>query len=78
MRLLYTFFIRCYSFFIYLAASLGNKKAKLWCEGRKNQWDKLKSPNPNDKWIWMHVSSLGEFEQGLPVMEALKRDYPQY
>jgi 3-deoxy-D-manno-octulosonic-acid transferase len=78
MRILYTFFIRCYSFFIHLAASLGNKKAKLWCEGRKNQWDKLKSPDPNDKWIWMHVSSLGEFEQGLPVMEAIKREYPQY
>ena len=78
MRFLYTFFIRCYGFFIKVAAIFGNKKAKLWVDGRKNQWDKLKSPNPDDKWLWMHVSSLGEFEQGLPIIEALKKEYPQY
>lgn len=78
MRLLYTFFICCYSVLIHLAAFFGNKKAKLWCEGRKNQWDRFKSPNPNDQWIWVHVSSLGEFEQGLPIIEALKKEYPQY
>ena len=78
MRSIYTFFVRCYTGLILLAAFLGNKKAILWRDGRKNQWDKLKSDNPNEKWIWMHVSSLGEFEQGLPIIEALKRDYPQY
>lgn len=78
MRLLYTFCIRCYGFFIHLAAILGNKKAKLWYNGRINQWEKLKSPDTQYKWIWIHVSSLGEFEQGLPIMEALKRDYPKY
>lgn len=78
MRIIYTFFIICYGFFIHIAALFGNKKAKLWCDGRKDQWSKLKSPKPDDQWIWMHVSSLGEFEQGLPVLEALKRDYPRY
>ena len=78
MRLFYTFTILCYGALIQLAAYFGNKKAKLWVEGRKGQWHKLKSDNPSDKWIWMHVSSLGEFEQGLPIIEALKRDYPQY
>ena len=78
MRFLYTLFIRCYGFFIKVAAAFGNEKAKLWCEGRKNQWDKLKSANPDDQWIWIHVSSLGEFEQGLPIIEALKEKYPQY
>ena len=78
MRLLYTFFIRCYSALVHLAAFFGNKKAKLWCEGRENQWDRLKSPDPNYQWIWVHVSSLGEFEQGLPIIEALKKEYPQY
>lgn len=78
MRLFYTFFIRCYAFLIHLAAFLGNKKAVLWRDGRRNQWNKLKSPNPDDKWFWMHVSSLGEFEQGLPIIEALKKNYPQY
>ncbi len=78
MRLFYTFTVLCYGALIQFAAFLGNKKAKLWVEGRKGQWYKLKSANPEDKWIWMHVSSLGEFEQGLPIIEALKRDYPQY
>ena len=63
---------------IHIAAFFGNKKAKLWCDGRKNQWEWFKSPDPNFQWIWVHVSSLGEFEQGLPIIEALKNEYPQY
>jgi len=78
MRLIYSLFIRLYGVLIHLASAFGNKKAKLWCDGRKNQWHKLKSANPDDQWIWIHVSSLGEFEQGLPIMEALKKDYPKY
>ena len=78
MRAIYTFFIQCYNLIIHIAAKFGNKKAILWIEGRKDIWSKLKSPNSNYSWIWMHVSSLGEYEQGLPVLEALKRDYPQY
>ena len=78
MRALYTFGILCYNAIVHIAAYFGNKKAKLWCEGRKNQWDRLKSPDPSFQWIWVHVSSLGEFEQGLPIIEALKKEYPQY
>ena len=78
MRALYTFGILCYNALIHLAAFFGNKKAKLWCEGRKNQWDWFKSPDPSAQWIWVHVSSLGEFEQGLPIIEALRNEYPQY
>ena len=78
MRLIYTFIVLCYGAIIHTAAFLGNKKAKSWVNGRKGQWHKLKPDNPDDKWIWMHVSSLGEFEQGLPIIEALKREYPQY
>ena len=78
MRLIYTFIVLCYGAIIHTAAFFGNKKAKSWVNGRKGQWHKLKPDNPDDKWIWMHVSSLGEFEQGLPIIEALKREYPQY
>jgi 3-deoxy-D-manno-octulosonic-acid transferase len=78
MRALYTFFIRCYCAMIHIAAFFGNKKAILWRNGRKNQWDTLKSTDPKAKWIWIHVSSLGEFEQGLPIIEALKNEYSQY
>lgn len=78
MRLIYSFAIRCFSGLVFVASLLGNKKAKLWWKGRKNQWDNLKSPYKNDQWLWIHVSSLGEFEQGLPLIEFLKKDFPQY
>ena len=78
MRFLYTFFICCYGALIHIAAFFGNKKARLWRDGRKGQWYKLAKQNPEDQWIWIHVSSLGEFEQGLPIIEAVKRDLPQY
>ena len=78
MNLLYSIAIRLYSGFVALASLLGNEKAKLWWNGRKNQWKNLISVNKNDEWIWIHVSSLGEFEQGLPVIERLKSDFPKY
>ena len=78
MRLLYSLAIRCYSGMISLVSLFGNKKAQLWSKGRERQWDRLKSDNADDKWIWFHVSSLGEFEQGLPLMESIKRNYPEY
>lgn len=77
MRFLYSIAIRCYSGLISLASVFGNKKAQLWSEGRVGQWDKLKSDN-DDEWIWFHVSSLGEFEQGLPLMESIKKEFPSY
>ncbi len=78
MNILYSLAIRCYSGAIALASMFGNKKARLWWKGRKNQWDNLKSVNENDQWIWFHVSSLGEFEQGLPVIESVKNKFPHY
>ncbi len=78
MNILYSLAIRFYSGTIALASLFGNKKAQLWWKGRRNQWDNLKDFNKNDEWIWFHVSSLGEFEQGLPVIESLKNKFPQY
>ncbi|HKC34676.1 MAG TPA: glycosyltransferase N-terminal domain-containing protein, partial [Chitinophagaceae bacterium] len=63
--------------------SLWNNKAKLWVNGRKDIFEELKarlSPDnyrdQNSKLIWFHCSSLGEFEQGRPVMEKLKTQNP--
>src|SRR5688500_16902474 len=58
-------------------ASLWNRKAKLWLEGRKNIFERLNSahPTPDSRLIWMHCSSLGEFEQGRPILEKLKSRY---
>lgn len=78
MNFLYSLAIRSYSGAIALASVFGNKKARQWWSGRANQWKKLKSNNDDDSWIWFHVSSLGEFEQGLPVIEGIKKNFPQY
>ncbi len=76
MVLLYNIGIRLYSF-ILLLASLFVPKARLFVDGRKNWKHKLKSAADTDKTtIWFHCSSLGEFEQGRPLMEALKIKYP--
>jgi 3-deoxy-D-manno-octulosonic-acid transferase len=71
MHLLYKTGIQLYFYAIYLA-SFFNKKAKLWIDGRKNQV--LKRFNDS---IWFHFASLGEYEQGSPVLEQLKALYPE-
>lgn len=70
MRLLYTFALAVY-FGIIRLASLFNKKAKLWVQGRKD-WKK-NLPRNLEGAIWIHASSLGEFEQGRPIIEAIKK-----
>ncbi|WP_047246420.1 3-deoxy-D-manno-octulosonic acid transferase [Maribacter thermophilus] len=56
-----------------------NPKISLFVEGRKNTFDTLREHiSPNDKIIWIHAASLGEYEQGLPVLEKLKREYPNH
>jgi 3-deoxy-D-manno-octulosonic-acid transferase len=59
-------------------ASLWNNKAKLWLNGRKNIFDRLSAElrAQDSKIIWFHCSSLGEFEQGRPVIEELKSQNP--
>jgi 3-deoxy-D-manno-octulosonic-acid transferase len=60
-------------------ASLFHSKAKLWINGRKNVFLKIQDKiSREDKVIWMHASSLGEYEQGLPVLTALKDKFPGY
>lgn len=58
-------------------ASIFNAKAKLFVEGRKNIFEQIKQKvDPNDRPIWFHFASLGEFEQGKPVLEKLKSISP--
>jgi len=68
---LYNIGIRVYFLLIFFA-SFFNKKAKLWLHGRKNQAI-LKSNSS----IWFHFASLGEFEQGRPVLEQMRNLYPE-
>ena len=56
-----------------------HKKAKLWCEGRRNLFERLsQSIDPTAQIIWVHVASLGEFEQGRPIIEQIKAEHPEY
>lgn len=83
MRLLYTFSIHLYHIAIQIAA-LFNHKAKLWVKGRKNIFEHLKSLNPKSSnpqsantIAWFHCASLGEFEQGRPLIEKYKLKHPE-
>ncbi|MCH5720563.1 3-deoxy-D-manno-octulosonic acid transferase [Niabella hibiscisoli] len=76
--LMYNISIRLYQLAI-LIASLFNKKAKCWLEGRTDIFNKLQSAiGKSNKVIWMHCASLGEFEQGRPVLEELRLQYPEH
>lgn len=60
-------------------ASLFNPKADKWVKGRKNIFARLEAAIPvHEKIIWMHCASLGEFEQGRPLLENIKNQYPAY
>lgn len=60
-------------------ASLFNSKARYWIKGRKGLLQKLKRDiNENENIAWFHCASLGEFEQGRPVIEKFKEQYPDY
>jgi len=59
--------------------ALFNAKIKLFVKGRKNSFPILKEKiASNSKSIWVHVASLGEFEQGLPILERLRTKYPEH
>lgn len=59
--------------------ALFSHKAKLWITGRKNWQDHISHKlAKNEKRIWIHCSSLGEFEQGRPLIETIKKTHPSY
>jgi len=73
----YTIFLWLYKTGIWIV-SPWNQKARLWLNGRKNLLERLAKLKleKNDRVIWMHCASLGEFEQGRPVLERLRKQYP--
>ena len=81
-RLLYECSIRGYVLLIRLAAFF-IPKARLWAEGRRNWRARLTGAMApalaeKRKVAWFHAASLGEFEQGRPVIEAFRKEYPGY
>lgn len=79
IQFLYNRFIYVYAGLINLAAYF-SKKAKLWVNGRKHIFEKIQSKFDESKSqsarIWVHCASLGEFEQGRPLIEKIKANYP--
>ena len=74
MRFFYSLFIALYSFGI-LIASFFNEKAKLLQSGRRKTFHILEENCENKKVIWFHCASLGEYEQGKPLIQKLRTKY---
>ncbi|QJB40281.1 3-deoxy-D-manno-octulosonic acid transferase [Chitinophaga oryzae] len=78
-RAIYDTGIRLYRAGVGLAAMGGKKKASLWLDGRQHWRSRMEQAGMGrHPLIWVHAASLGEFEQGRPVLEALRRQYPGY
>lgn len=72
-----------YSFVVSIAKALTpviakSAKSKAFVDGRKALWAQLDGIPKNKKVVWMHCASLGEHEQGLPVLTALKNNHPEH
>ena len=77
-RPLYSFGITSYGLAVRLAA-IRNEKAQKLSAGQKEIWNTLDSKiDKNARYIWIHAASLGEFEQGRPLIEKLKKERPEY
>ncbi|WP_338841298.1 3-deoxy-D-manno-octulosonic acid transferase [Flavobacterium ginsenosidimutans] len=78
MLFLYNLTLYIAGFFLRIVA-LFSPKIKLFVEGRKNVFSTLEDKiKPTDKTIWFHSASLGEYEQGLPVIEKIKEKHPSH
>ena len=78
MLFLYNLIVQIAGFLLKIVA-LFSTKIKLFVDGRKPVFEILQTKiNPNDKTIWFHAASLGEYEQGLPVIEKIKEKFPNH
>lgn len=84
MQQIYSFLIFCYGLSIWLV-SFFDKKAALWIKGRENYFTILQKKfgehpfnQHGRKLAWFHCASLGEFEQGRPIIETFRQQHPEY
>ena len=78
MRFLYNIFVH-FTVIVLKLVALFSIKIKLFVVGRQEVFQKLKNKiNPLQKTVWIHAASLGEFEQGRPVIEEIKKEYPKH
>jgi 3-deoxy-D-manno-octulosonic-acid transferase len=78
MKVLYNIGILIFTAIAHLVAPF-NSKVSLWIKGQKNWEEKIKDKiKAGNRTIWIHCASLGEFEQGRPVLEKIKKEKPEY
>lgn len=75
---MYQFFVFLYTLGVRIAALFNDKVRKMW-QGEQSTFDVLSEKvDANATYIWFHAASLGEFEQGRPLMEQVRKDFPHY
>ena len=75
---MYNFIIGLYALIVNLISPF-HRKARLMVKGHREVYSKLKEKiDPDAKYIWLHAASLGEFEQGRPILEKIKAQHPSY
>jgi 3-deoxy-D-manno-octulosonic-acid transferase len=77
MNFLYNIFVYLGSLVLKLVAVF-NRKIELFVSGRKETFDSLSVLKKDDKVVWIHAASLGEFEQARPIIEKIKTQYAAY
>lgn len=75
-RIAYRIGLASYVLAVRLLAAVGHRKAQLWWRGRRGWQQRVAAWDRSKPVIWLHAASLGEFEQGRPVLEALQAQYP--
>lgn len=76
LKAFYDLFLFFYKLIIRIA-SIWNPKAKRWIEGRRNYFQRIPEIPKQEKTVWMHAASLGEFEQGRPVLKLIREHFPK-
>lgn len=75
---MYNIIIYIYLLGVAIASRWDGKIRKMW-RGERNAFDVLRQKvDPSEKYLWFHAASLGEFEQGRPIMERLRKSHPEY
>ena len=75
---MYNLIIYLYQLGIIVASLFNEKVRKMWRGERQAIRVLREKVDPNAKYVWFHAASLGEFEQGRPLMEQLRREHPEY
>ncbi len=75
---MYNLTIYIYLLGVAIASIFSKKVKKMWHGERQTIKILQEKVNPNDQYVWFHAASLGEFEQGRPLMERVRSEHPEY